>query len=120
MTFGQAVSKLRKERKLKQSELAEKLGVTQSMVAKWEGEQARPRQQTLEHLAKALGVDQEELMKFDTDQTLLEIQGRPALRELLTQLPQLADDQIDALRVVVRDMLMRSQMESLFQKQKVG
>ena len=120
MTFGQAVSKLRKERKLKQSELAQKLGVTQSMVAKWEGEQARPRQQTLEQLAKVLGVSQEDLLKFGTEQTLLEAQAKPALRELLTQLPQLAEDQIDALRVIVRDMMMRSQMESLFNKQKVG
>ena len=121
MTFGQVIAILRKEKHFKQSELAQRLGVTQSMVAKWKGEQARPRQQTLQQLAQILGVSKEELLAYDSDPDItVAAQSKPAVLEIVQQLPHLADDQIEALRVIVRDMQMRSQMQSLFQRQKAG
>lgn len=115
MTLGQTISKLRKDRHWKQSELAHQLGVTQSMVAKWEGNQARPRSQTLEQLAKALGTTPDQLLQH-TDDVAASVNSRPALREIWQYLPQLSDDQLDALKVVVRDMTMRSQMETFFKR----
>lgn len=115
MTLGQTINKLRKGKGWKQNELAKRLGVTQSMVAKWEGDQARPRPQAFKQLAEALEVQPEDL-----EQQSSEIQippdTKPALKEIWQHLSQLSEDQLEALRVVVRDMTMKSQMETLFRQ----
>ena len=43
MTFGEKVRKARKELGLKQSELAEKLGVTTRVISTYETNSSRPR-----------------------------------------------------------------------------
>ena len=112
MTLGQTIAKLRREKRLKQSELAEKLGVTQSIVAKWESDKFRPRPQVAQELSEVLGLS---LTDFDEQESPTLQAPRPIIKEIIQRLPELADDQLEALRVVVRDMLMRGKMTSALQ-----
>ncbi len=58
---AQAIKRLREERKITQSELAETLGVSSKTVSKWETARGLPDISLVEPLAKALGVSVIEL-----------------------------------------------------------
>jgi HTH-type transcriptional regulator/antitoxin HipB len=57
--IGEEVRRLRAERGLSQQELAERIGVTQSVVARLEAGGVEPRLSTLDRVAQALGVELE-------------------------------------------------------------
>ena len=56
MTFGQVLKLLREEKRLKQKEFAEKLGVSDSTYRGWEAEGKEPRYVVLCKIAKVLNV----------------------------------------------------------------
>ena len=62
-TLGALIAQTRKEKGMTQLELAEKLGVTDKAVSKWERELSCPDIQSLPTLAEALGLSLEELMQ---------------------------------------------------------
>ena len=114
MSLGKTISALRKQKNLKQFELGDKIGVNQSVIARWESDQARPRKKNFADLAAALGVPLESLLLEDATKAVKELHNvNPDLADLLQQIPKLAEDQIAALKVVVRDMLTRSQLEGV-------
>lgn len=55
--FRELVHRLRRDAGLTQAELAERMGTTQSAIARMEGGGTRPRLETLEKLAAAVGAD---------------------------------------------------------------
>ena len=57
--IGEEVRRLRTERGLSQRELAERMGVTQSVVARLEAGGVEPRLSTLDRVAQALNVELE-------------------------------------------------------------
>ena len=59
---GDKVKRLRDERALTQSELAEKAGLTVAALSRIERNNAEPRPTTRRKLAEALGVDPSELI----------------------------------------------------------
>ena len=61
-TIGKRIAALRREKGLKQDELAEKLGVSPQAVSKWENDQTCPDISLLPLLAKTLGVTVDELL----------------------------------------------------------
>ena len=61
-TLGKRIAALRREKELKQDELAEKLGVSAQAVSKWENDQTCPDISLLPLLAKTLGVTVDELL----------------------------------------------------------
>ena len=61
-TLGKRIAALRREKELKQDELAEKLGVSPQAVSKWENDQTCPDISILPLLAKILGVSVDELL----------------------------------------------------------
>lgn len=61
-TFGATVAALRKERGMTQLELAERMGVTDKAVSKWERDLSFPDAASLPKLAETLGVTVDELM----------------------------------------------------------
>ncbi len=63
--FGKFIAALRKEKKITQAELAEKLHVTDKAVSRWERGLGYPDIHTLEPLADALGITLTELMKCE-------------------------------------------------------
>ena len=114
MSLGQTLTRIRKQKNLKQAELAKLLGVNQSVIARWEKDQIRPRRSSLFQLAEALETPLEALLVEDATGAFGNIQIKnPDLNELLQSLPKLADDQLSALKIVVRDMLTRSSLQSL-------
>lgn len=73
--LGKFIAACRKEKGMKQAELAVKINVTDKAVSRWERGIGFPDINTLEPLADALGVSILELMKaerFPTEQTTVE------------------------------------------------
>lgn len=63
-TFGMMIAELRKEHGMTQLELAEKMGVTDKAVSKWERDLSCPDINSLPTLAALLDVSVDELMQF--------------------------------------------------------
>ena len=61
-TLGKRIANLRREKGLKQDDLAEKLGVSAQAVSKWENDQTCPDISILPLLAKTLDVTVDELL----------------------------------------------------------
>ena len=68
-TLGTRIAELRKQRGMTQLDLAEKMGVTDKAVSKWERDLSCPDINSIPNLAEILGVSVEELMqvKKETD-----------------------------------------------------
>lgn len=63
-TLGTMIAELRKQHGMTQLELAEKMGVTDKAVSKWERDLSCPDINSLPNLAEILGVSVEELMQI--------------------------------------------------------
>ena len=68
-TLGALIAQTRKEKGMTQLELAEKLGVTDKAVSKWERDLSCPDIQSLPTLAEVLGLSLEELMQGKNEPT---------------------------------------------------
>ena len=68
-TFGVMVARLRKEQGMTQSDLAEKMCVTDKAVSKWERDLSYPDIASLPKLAEILGVSVDELMQANNRAT---------------------------------------------------
>ena len=64
-TLGMMISSLRKEKGMTQSELAEKMGVTDKAVSKWERDISCPDVNTIPKLAELFGIGVDELMQVN-------------------------------------------------------
>ena len=62
MTTGEKIAALRREHKLSQEALGEKLGLSRQAVSKWETGTADPSTSNLLALAKLFGISAEELL----------------------------------------------------------
>ena len=62
-TLGMMIASLRKEKRMTQIELAEKMGVTDKAVSKWERDLACPDVSTLPKLAEVFDISVDELMQ---------------------------------------------------------
>ena len=63
-TLGMMIAELRKEKGMTQLELAEKMGVTDKAVSKWERDLSCPDINSLPNLAEILGVSVDELIQI--------------------------------------------------------
>ena len=63
-TLGTMIAELRKQHGMTQLELAEKMGVTDKAVSKWERDLSCPDINSIPTLAEILGVSVEELMQI--------------------------------------------------------
>ena len=62
-SLGMMIASLRKEKRMTQIELAEKMGVTDKAVSKWERDLACPDVSTLPKLAEVFDISVDELMQ---------------------------------------------------------
>ena len=92
MTIGKRIAALRREKNLKQDDLAQMLEVSPQAVSKWENDQTCPDISLLPKLAKILGVSVDELLS-----------GKQELQPVVTLVPedQRKDIKDMTLRVVV-------------------
>jgi len=104
MSLGTKLSQLRRQRNWKQKDLAEKLGVNQKQLVRWENDQTRPRARTLEELARAFDLRVEDLLGESSLEPLEELDD-PELRELLSFLPKLSAHKREALKIMLKDMV---------------
>ena len=93
-TLGKRIGALRREKGLKQDELAEKLGISPQAVSKWETDQTCPDISLLPTLAKILGVSVDELLS-----------GKQEFAPAVRMLPE-------AERKNIEDMMLRIVIES--------
>ena len=66
-TIGEAIKDLRKQKRLTQEELAERLGVTPQAISRWEREVGYPDVAQIVPLAKAFGVSTDEILGANTN-----------------------------------------------------
>ena len=66
-TLGMMISTLRKEKGMTQLELAEKMGVTDKAVSKWERDLSFPDINSIPKLAEIFEVSVDELMQVKTE-----------------------------------------------------
>lgn len=69
MKLGEKLKKYRKERKLSQREVAEKLNVTRQVVSYWECDLIIPDIQILQQLAELYEIDMEEMLQEENSNT---------------------------------------------------
>ncbi len=62
-TIGNTIAQLRKEKNMTQAELAQKMGVTDKAVSKWERDLSLPDTSSLPKLAQILGISVDALMQ---------------------------------------------------------
>ena len=72
MKLGDNILKLRKDCKLSQEQLAEKVDVTRQTISNWELGETSPNPEQLKLLSKALNVSIDELLNNDIKQVLVE------------------------------------------------
>ena len=94
MTIGKRIAALRREKNLKQDDLAQMLEVSPQAVSKWENDQTYPDISLLPKLAKILGVSVDELLS-----------GKQELQPVVTLVPE---DQ----RKDIKDMTLRIVVDS--------
>lgn len=67
-TLGKRIGALRRQKEMKQEELADRLGVSPQAVSKWENDQTCPDISLLPMLAQSLGVTVDELLSGKLEQ----------------------------------------------------
>lgn len=91
MTLGKRIAMLRRQRGLKQEDLANELDVSPQAVSKWENDQTCPDISLLPRLAQLLGVSVDELLsgkKEDLPQTvqILPPEERKDLKDMMLRI----------------------------------
>ena len=66
-TMGEMIAALRKEKGMTQLELAQKMGVTDKAVSKWERDLSCPDVSSLPRLAEVFGISVDELMQVKSE-----------------------------------------------------
>lgn len=69
MKTGEYIKEFRQKSKLTQKQLAEKIGLSQHAISKYEQDQRQPNLNTLKEIAKALNVSIADLVDEETKQT---------------------------------------------------
>lgn len=86
-TMGQTIAQLRKENNMTQLELAEKMGVTDKAVSKWERDLSCPDVNSIPKLAQTLGVSVEELLQAKSKESKEETEWGHILDVILKAVP---------------------------------
>lgn len=68
-TLGMMISSLRKEKGMTQLQLAEKMGVTDKAISKWERDLSMPDLNSIPKLAEIFEISVDDLMQMKTDTT---------------------------------------------------
>ena len=91
MTLGKRIAALRRQRQLKQENLADLLGISPQAVSKWENDQTCPDIGLLPKLAEILGVSVDELLSGKKENLtpvvqMVETEQRKSFRDMVLKL----------------------------------
>ena len=81
MKFGENLQKLRKENKMSQEQLAEKLNVSRQAVSKWESNQSYPETDKIIAIAKIFNCSMDELVNSPLEKKIQPKQERKTFNE---------------------------------------
>ena len=101
-TLGKRIGMLRRQKGLKQDELAEKLGVSPQAVSKWENDQTCPDISLLPELARMLEVSVDELLSGKRESTpVVQIVPEPQRKDIRDMTLRIVVDSADGDKVRV-------------------
>lgn len=102
MNIGASINRLRKERKLSQTELAQAAGITQTSLSQIENGQNRPSQKTLDAICKKLGISEPLLYVLSMDENDVPVEKRlifetlyPLIKDMMTKLFEEGDSKLE-------------------------
>ncbi|MCW5866557.1 MAG: helix-turn-helix transcriptional regulator [Candidatus Eremiobacteraeota bacterium] len=104
MSVGQKIVSLRKQKNWRQQDLADKLGVTPRQLIRWENDQVEISNKTIRKIAEVFGLTPEELTAAPAQSPFEQVED-VELRELLSFVPELGDQQTLALKIILREMV---------------
>lgn len=112
---GRAITRLRKEKRWSQRDLASHLHVNQAMVVRWEKGYTAPREETLDRISSALGLTTRELLgQAQSEPIKLNQPARDQeLMQLLSQIHTLENKDIEALKLVLDAILTKSRIRNM-------
>lgn len=114
MSLGKRIAKLRRAREWTQSQFADKVGVHNRHISRWETDKNRPSLSMLERIAKTFEVSVDELTEIDSRRSAGEILHDDRLLtqfELVQALPE--EDQSAITRVIDAFLTKRKMEEAL-------
>lgn len=101
MTIGKRIGLLRRQKGLKQEDLASALGVSPQAVSKWENDQTCPDISLLPKLAQLLGVTTDELLSGKTEETAVRVLPPEQRRDIKDMMLRIVVDSTAGDRVRV-------------------
>ncbi|MEL7475721.1 MAG: helix-turn-helix transcriptional regulator [Cyanobacteria bacterium J06555_12] len=110
--FSEQLRKIRQERKITQTRLAELLGISQRVYTRWENGNAKPHFDSLVKLAELLNVSLDELAGLHPTSSEARIHN-PELHRLCLKVDQLPDEDQRALVIVLDGLIKRSGLKQL-------
>lgn len=119
-SLGRTLTNLRKLKGWTQAQLAERLSLTQPIIARWETGRATPNDVNLGRLAEALGVTKESILAGQQDPYGPQPQNLDdaELLELFSQAHRLEGRDREALKAVLEAMLTRSRVSEALHARK--
>ena len=121
-TLGKRISALRREKGLKQDDLAETLGVSPQAVSKWENDMTCPDITLLPQLAKVLGVSVDALLsgeEKEPDVKLLEPDRKKDISDMILRIVVCSSDG-DSVKVNLPMGLVKAGIEMGMQMPEIG
>ena len=113
-TIGKRIAALRKEKGLKQEDVARSLDVSSQAVSKWENDQSYPDISLLPKLAKLLGVSVDALLSGEEEKATVKFvpeEKRKDISEMVLRI-QIDTDEGDKVRISVPMVLLQLAIET--------
>lgn len=98
-TIGKRISALRREKGLKQEDIAQALDVSSQAVSKWENDQSCPDISLLPKLAKLLGVSVDTLLSGEEDKPAVELVSEQKRKDIKDMMLRVVIDSEDGEKV---------------------
>ncbi len=100
-TIGKRIAALRREKGLKQEDIAQALDISSQAVSKWENDQSCPDISLLPKLAKLLGVSVDTLLSGEEEKPAVELVPEQARKDIKDMMLRLVIDSADGDKVRV-------------------
>ena len=116
--FGQNLLRLRSAHRWSQRDLAQRIHVHQTMIARWETGKTTPRGDTIEKLAQALEVKVHDLMasEEEREQNAATVVNDPELGQLLSMVNTFEVRDREALKTFLEAIVMKNRVKSAVQQ----
>lgn len=98
-TIGKRISALRREKGLKQEDIAQALDVSSQAVSKWENDQSCPDISLLPKLAKLLGASVDTLLSGEEDKPAVELVSEQKRKDIKDMMLRVVIDSEDGEKV---------------------